>query len=272
MPRNPITTLFILALLSVTFANCTKHADGISGATGPAGQAGANGTGIKPSPITGYIQLYDPNNNPYSFSPAVRISVLKGDSVLAVTTDSSGKFSLPPLPPGNYDLHVTKSGFDSLQIYVQHSAGDDAKFIGGTKMFQSLATKIISQSYSFQPYYNDNLLTVTTSFSDNLANGETVYRDFNYYFSHSRNVTSQTSEYTSSSINLTNGNGVSWQFLLSNLSQYAVKPFHSGDSVYIKTVAAPYFLNQTYYYNYTANNYVQYPYLGDSTITSFKMP
>lgn len=271
MHRNHFAKLFVLSLLVVAGAGCTKHAEGIPGATGPAGQAGANGASVKSSPITGYIDLLDPYGAPFSYSPGVTLSTLKGDSTVIATTDSTGKFSLPALPPGNYDIHVTKSGFDSLKIFVQHAGGDEAKFIGGKKMYQTISAKITSQTPSFHQdiFGNSNLyLTTTLSVSSPVA----VERACYYFFSHSSIITGQNSDYTIGSGLATNGNQFTFQFLLTNLTQYARRPFHTGDSVYVKTILSHPFEIMSYYYDYAADRYIQYPYLGDSATTWFRMP
>jgi len=271
MPRHHFVKLLVLTVL-VAASGCTKKADGIAGATGPAGQAGTNGTAVKSSPVTGFIELNDPFANPYPFSPSVTLSVLKGDSLLTVTTDSSGKFSLPPLPPGNYNIHVTKPGFDSLEIYVQHSGGDEAKFIGGTKMIQTLSTKITNQGYSFQTdTYGNSTLLLTTTFTDPLITWP-VSREFLYCFSHTKGQPSQKSDYSYYSGQTTSGNQYILQFLMVNLTQNSPKPFHSGDTVYVETIVEHPFIDRDYYYDYTADRYVQYPYPGDSATTWFKMP
>src|SRR5262249_45981952 len=154
------------------------------------GQAGANGATVKSSPITGYIDLFDQYNDPFPFAPGVTVSVLKGDSLLTATTDTNGKFSLPALPPGNYDVHVPKPGFDSLKVFVQNAGGDEGQFIGGTKMIQHASTKVTG----FTNYILSSYLFLTTTISDPAANGS-VDRAFNYYYSHSSYPTSQNYDY-----------------------------------------------------------------------------
>jgi hypothetical protein len=267
MSRTHLLKFLVLALLVVTETQCTKHADGTTGAIGPAGQAGANGVGIKPSPITGYIELYDEFYNPLPYSPGANLSVLKGDSLFTAITDSSGKFSLPALPPGNYSIHVTKAGFDSLEIFVQHSGGDEAKFIGSTSLVHSITAKITGQTATIQGL---GLVLLTTTFSGPpLTIG--AQRNFWYYFSHSRNLTTQNNDAGFGQSSVTGTNQYQNQFYLSNLSQSS-HPFHSGDSVYVEVVLDHTFQAEYYYYDYANNRSVRYPYLGDSAITSFVMP
>jgi hypothetical protein len=271
MHRHHFAKLFVLSLW-VAASGCTKHAAGIPGSTGPAGQAGANGATVRPSPITGYIQLFDPFANPYPSSPGVTLAVKKGDSLLTSITDSSGKFSLGPLPPGNYDIQVTKPGFDSLKIFVQHSGGDEAKFIGETKLIQTLSTKITNQVYSFQQdAFGNASFVLTTTFTDPLITWP-VQRQFEYFFSHTRDRPSQNADYIAGSGQTTSGNQYTLQLLMVNLTQYSSKPFHSGDTVYLKTIVEHPFIDPPTYYDYSADRYVIYPYPGDSATLWFKMP
>jgi hypothetical protein len=271
MHRYQFATFFVLTLL-LTVSGCTKHAEGIAGATGPTGQAGANGATVKSSPITGFIQLFDPYANPYPTSPGVTLSVLKGDSLLTTTTDSTGKFAFPPVPPGSYSIHVTKPGFDSLEIYVQHSGGDDAKFLGETNLIQTLTAKIINQTASFQlDQFGNPEVVLTISYTDPVITWP-VQREFYFYFSHTPGRTSQNADYTIGSGYTTGGNQFSAQLLLTNLTQYSPKPFHSGDTVYLETIVEHNFINSPYYYDYSADRYISYPYPGDSATTWFKMP
>src|ERR1700754_931581 len=98
--------IYVLLLLPtiLTLPGCTKHADGIPGAAGPAGPPGSDGVGIKPSAITGFVALYDQYGFQGSSNAGVVVSTLNKDTAVTAVTDSLGKFSLPPLPPGNYDL------------------------------------------------------------------------------------------------------------------------------------------------------------------------
>lgn len=272
MLRNHFAKLLAFALLSATGAGCTKHADGIPGATGPAGQAGTNGIAVKPSPVTGYIDLVDPYNRPLPPAPGVTLSVKTGDSLVTAITDSTGKFSLGPLPPGTYSIDVKKNGFDSLKIFVQHSGGDEAKFIGGTTMFQSLTTKISSQTYYFQTdTYGDITLYLTTTLGSPIPAGA-FEKDFQFDFSHTADFTSQSTDYGYISGQTSTGNQFTLQFLLINLTQNATNKFHSGDTVYVKTTEIHPFESRSWYYDYSTDRYISYPYPGDSAVTWFKMP
>jgi hypothetical protein len=273
MHRPPIINIFILFLLVVTAERCTKHADGIPGATGAAGQAGSNGSAVKSSPITGFIALVDPFGSPYLYSPGVSISLQTGNTTLTATTDSTGKFSLPALSPGNYSLHVTKPGYDSLDIYVQHSGGDEAKFIGSTKLYQTLSTKITSLTISFYTdiYSGGAGINLNTTLAVP-SNTPTTERDFYFYFSHFANPTSKSYDVQSGMGTTATGNQLTLPYLLANITDNSKYTFHSGDTVYLKMVEIHPFTSLTSYYDYTADRYISYPYPGDSTTTWFRMP
>lgn len=262
MHQKQNTLLYILTLILVAASACTKHANGITGPAGAAGQSGSNGATIKPSPVTGYIQLIDEYLNPYPSSAGVTLSLLKKDSPVLATTDSTGNFTFPPLPPGSYDIHVTKPGFDSVKIFVVHSGGDEAKFIGSTRLFQSLTDRITSQTASITTdVFNDKLLILNTNFTG-LPITTASQRWFNFYLSRSKNVTSVNYDFMGNPAHTTSGTN---QFQLQLPLVQA--GYNTGDTVYIKTCAAP--LTQTTWFDYLSNRSINYPYLGDSAVTSF---
>jgi len=268
MQRNHLIKFFFLALLAVANIHCTKQAGDITGPAGPAGQAGANGTNVKSSPVNGYIALFDQYNNPFPSSGGVNISVLNGDSLLKTTTDSTGKFAFPPLPSGAYSLHVTKPGFDSLEIFFRHSGGDEAKFLGSTEMVQTQSTKITSQSPVLLAYPpSGTSLNLTTYFSGPPLSISTQ-RSFYFYFSHSKDLTSLNYEYMTGTGGPTGNNQITDLIPLSSLSSSG-KSYNPGDTVYVKTFIAAPFDAQTTWFDYAANRSVPYPYYGDSTVTWF---
>jgi len=271
MHRKPLVRLFILTLLAFADSRCTKHADGITGPPGPAGQTGASGTGVKSSPVTGYINLYDQYDNPFTSSGGVTVTILKGDSLLATTTDSTGKFALPPLPPGNYDIHATKTGFDSLEIYFVHSGGDEAKFLGITRMFQSVTTKITNETITLTPNTTFGpAVNLTTSFTGPPMT-QTTLRTFWFFMSHSKNPTTKNYEYGSGQSGSTYSNQQTTTIYLSNINSGG-KPYNSGDTVYVKTVVGGPIDGLSYWYDYPTDKSVLYPYYGDSTLTWFQYP
>ena len=272
MHRIHTLHLLLIAFLAGAGAGCTKQAVGLPGATGPAGQAGANGSAVKPSPITGYIDLFDQYANPYPSSAGATLSLRTTDTLVTATTDSTGNFSLGPVGPGNYEIKVTKPGFDSLEFYVQHSGGNEPKFVGAINMLQTLTWKITGQTVAFQSDgFGNSELVLTSTFTGPPMTAE-GQRGFFFYFSHSSNVSSQNNAYALGSSYISGTNQMQFQFLLNNLTMYSRPNFSSGDSVYVKTIATHPTSALSYFYDYSTNLSYSYPYVGDSTVTSFILP
>jgi hypothetical protein len=269
--RTSKLILFLFAL-SIAYLACTKHATGITGPQGPAGPAGTNGDSINPSPITGYIDLYDQYGYSDSSDAGVELWTMKGDSLKTATTDSVGNFAFSPLPPGNYDIHITKPGYDSLKTFVQHSGGNEAKFIGAIRMDQHPVTKILSVTLSIQQdVFNNNVLFATVAFDGPLSVGHQT-RDFNFYFSKSPNPTSAKYDVVSNSPNSsTDANLYTLQYELGNLTTSGIT-YAPGDTVYMKTIVAPSPNSVTSWFDYATYTTISYPYLGDSLASTFTWP
>jgi hypothetical protein len=270
--RKYIHLLLLLPAL-LTLPGCTKHADGIPGAVGPAGPAGSDGAGIKPSAITGFVALYDQYGFQGSSNAGVVISTLNKDTPVTATTDSLGKFSLPPLPPGNYDLHFNKTGYDSLKVFVQHSGGDEPKFIGDVRLEEHVTTHITSETFGFTPllFFNDTILLVNLTFNGPPSTFKTLHH-FSFYFSHSKNVSSQNYDYMELGNNeATTTNTYQLQFIIENLTASG-RVYLPGDTVYLKTFVSPVPQSATTWFDYTTYKAIAYPYLGDSLVNYFVWP
>jgi len=264
--------ILFLSVLSAGFLACTKHAIGTTGPQGPAGPAGANGDSVKPSPITGYIDLYDQYGYPDSSDAGVELWTIIGDSIETAATDSIGNFAFSPLPPGNYDIHITKPGYDSLKTFVQHSGGNEAKFIGAIRMDQHQVTKILSVTLSVQKdVFNNNILFATVDFDGPPSAGH-QQRAFNFYFSKTPNVTSARYDVVSNGPNTNTGsNQYTLQYELGNLTATGIS-YATGDTVYMKTIVAPGGNALTSWFDYATYNTISYPYLGDSLSSTFTWP
>ncbi|MCF6405327.1 carboxypeptidase-like regulatory domain-containing protein [Chitinophaga filiformis] len=132
--KNIVLLSFLLCL---TMA-CIKE--------GPPGPKGPDGPPFAwpPAQITGYIELYDQLGGLMARADSVLLHTYNADSMFSVYTDSSGHFRLHQLPPGNYDISISKPGFDSLHMYVQHAGGALDKFTGVTGMSEHVTTKLLS--------------------------------------------------------------------------------------------------------------------------------
>jgi len=268
--------IFVLLVLLGSFYGCTKKADGIVGPTGPAGANGADGKN-KASAITGYVNLFDQYGEPDSSNAGVNISAQSGDSVVSAVSDNTGKFVLPNLPIGSYDLHFKKNGFDSLKVYVVHSGGDEDKFIGIVRLNESLTTNITSEPFSFtnSVFPNDTnfVLQVYINFSGPPATRFTR-RDFNLYFSRSVSVGSHAYDVAVTTIGSSETDNSNQYAISEYLGNFGSQGFHyaKGDTVYVKTYAVPVGSTWTSWFDYATNQNINYPYFGDSTLNYFTWP
>jgi len=269
--RKYVSILF-LTILTIWHTSCTKHAVGIEGPAGATGPAGANGDAISPSAITGFIELYDQYGFQNSSNAGVILSAMKGDTIETATTDSIGKFILPPLPPGNYDIHVKKAGFDSLKVFVQHSAGNEPKFIGIVRLDASLTTKITNETLNIQSdVFGDKLLVVNVSFNGPPSTNQTL-TNFNFYFSKSKNLSTQNYDaMTPGNNEATATNNYQLQYVLANITAAGIN-YSSGDTIYIKTYVSPAPGAATSWFDYTTYQTISYPYPGDSVVNHFLWP
>jgi len=270
--KNVFALLIALSFL----CRCTKKADGIIGPTGPAGANGADGKN-KASAITGYVNLFDQYGEPDSSNGGVNVSAQSGDSIINAISDITGKFSLPNLPIGSYDLHFKKNGFDSLKVYVTHSGGDEDKFIGIVRLNESLTTSITSEPFSFYnsifPNDTNLVLQVFINFSGPPTSSFTR-RDFNLYFSRSVSVSSQNYDVSVTSIGSSETNNSNQYTISEYLENFINQGFHyaKGDTVYVKTYVVPVGSMWTTWFNYATNQNINYPYFGDSTLNYFTWP
>lgn len=267
-----ILALFISGLINA----CTKKADGITGPTGPQGPAGADGQ-YKASAVTGYVNAYNQYGMPGLSNAGINVSTKKGDSIISAVSGSTGKFSLPNLVPGNYDLLFKKDGYDSLKVYVVHSGGDEDKFIGIVNVNASLTTKITSVDFNYtsSPFPNDtNLVLLLNVNFDGPPETFDTRRDFNVYFSKSISVSSGNYDiYISSTGNgaLTNNNQYPFSYPLINFINSGYH-YNKGDTVYVKTCIVPVGSALTSWFDYATYKTISYPYKGDSLQNYFIWP
>jgi hypothetical protein len=266
--------ILLFLFVVYTMASCTKKADGIIGPTGPPGPAGASSQ-VNPSAITGYVNLVDQYGIPYTDYSGATVTTLKGDTLISSNTDNTGKFELPALPPGNYDILFKKSGYDSLKVYVQHSAGNEDKFIGIVKINEHVATNILSESTSLIQdafYMYDSILSVQFIINfDGPAMTSTTRRDFAMYFSHSAQVSSSHADIFINTLGYstnTGTNSYTFQYSLANFSARGISYLHN-DTVYVKTYVIPVNGTATSWFDYISDQNIAYPYPGDSTLTYF---
>jgi len=92
--------------------------------------------------ISGYVSAYDENGVAAAKSGTV-VSVDNSSPQLAATTDASGKFELPAVPTGTYNLTFARPGFGTFRrIGVGHLGGPEATFLANTVLAQASGTAV----------------------------------------------------------------------------------------------------------------------------------
>ncbi len=272
---NSIVVL-IFAFGSI-FLSCTKTATGLVGPAGPQGQGGANAVDT-PNAITGFVNLFDQYGNRVSSFAGLQVSTKTHDSVVSTVTDSIGKFRLPGLIIGTYDLLFKGNSYDSMMVHVDNSGGDEDKFIGIVNVNQQVTTNIVSEDISLlQGQFNMYDSVFTLQFYINIDGPPlslTTRRDFGFYFSRSKQVNMNQYDlalntYGYSLLSATNTYPFSYD--LSNFTNRNIN-YQLGDTVYIKTYIIPVSGKTTTWFNYSNYQTIDYPYVGDSTLSYFIWP
>lgn len=249
---------------------CTKKADGLPGPTGPAGNAGS-GANDSRSAITGFVRLTNQYSIPEQAYDGVQVSTKMGDSAIKVTTDQSGKFTLPALKSGTYRILFQKNGYDSIAENVVHSAGSQDKFIGIVEMDGSLTTHILDQTMQllhsqFTP--GVKYLELTTNV-DGPPLTDYTRRYFAIYFSTTADVSDQHFIYQYNGSSNNEGTNQLIIQIYFNGQMIGNTQMHAGDSVYVKTYFTPDPGMQTTWFDSNTYENIPYPYTGDSVVKSF---
>ncbi|HTQ66465.1 MAG TPA: carboxypeptidase-like regulatory domain-containing protein [Puia sp.] len=272
--KNRIWITVISAVIIIGYS-CTKQAEGTVGPMGLQGDPGANATS-SPSAITGFVRMTDQYGFPSSDYDSVKVLALKGDSLISVMTDASGKFSLPSLTAGTYAIRFKKNGYDSFVVNTDHSGGNSDKFIGIVQLNQSVTTKITNETLGmldnpFEPYDTIKILQVNVSFDGPPAS--TPYpRYFDIYFAKSSQVGNLNYDVVSSgNTGFTFSNSLPIQFPLENFLSMNIK-YKKGDTVYLKTYVVPVLSQRTSWFDINTYQDISYPYKGDSILKYFIWP
>ena len=233
---------------------------------GPVGPKGPDGPPYTwpPGDITGFIELHDQFGNVMGMRDSVLLHTHNADSIFRAYTDSNGHFRLKDLPPGNYDISVSKPGFDSLHMYIEHAGGKRDKFTGITAISQHLTTRLVSLNVSASHINNYFLITAhgifewPQPFSNNVIN-------FNAYLDTSSSRSPGGS--LSTLVNLgqgyvTNIDSVRGELQVSfSLAEQLVSP---STVFYVTIVITPPYFTHRSWFNYATEMQVPYPYVGDS--------
>ncbi|PSL33491.1 carboxypeptidase-like regulatory domain-containing protein [Chitinophaga ginsengisoli] len=257
--KNIIFLSFFLCLIMA----CVKE--------GPPGPKGPDGPPYTwpPGNITGYIDLLSQSGWPFIVrKDSVRLQITNIDSIISTYTDTTGYFHFDSIPPGNYDIGISKPGYDSLHLYVQHAGGAIDKFTGATSLSKHITTKLVSISGFSRREYNSIRIGATVIFEwpDPPNTSSASVCGFRFFADRSAipgngRIVSEGSIY-----NIRNIDGVKGQMYGEFVISASGIP--SGTQFYVTAAAAPPVRVQKPWFDYTSGMQVPYPYLGDSIKTT----
>ena len=230
---------------------------------GPPGPKGPDGPPYTwpPGNITGYVELRDEFGLLMDRRDSILLQTYNADSIFRAYTDTNGYFNLRAIPPGNYDISLSKPGFDSIHTFVQHAGGQIDKFIGTIPMRQHVTTRLISLTAT--SYKDGNLIRIPVELVFNwpapprkLVSGFVISVDTS---SARRNSLGYGGIPT-----ITDIDGVKGK--MSQMRWVFATDVPPGTTLYISARVQP-AEPRILWYNYATGAQVLYPYLGDSIKT-----
>ncbi len=230
---------------------------------GPPGPKGPDGPPYAwpPGNITGYVELRDEFGSLMEKRDSVLLQTYNADSIFRAYTDTNGFFNLKAIPPGNYDISLSKPGFDSIHTFVQHAGGQIDKFIGNVPMRQHVTTKLISLTAT--AYKEDNLIRIPLEL---VFNWPAPPRKLVSGFVISVDTSSVRREFLGFEgiSTITDIDGVRGK--MSQIRSVSANIVPSGTTLYISVRVRP-AEPSILWYSYATGTQVSYPYLGDSIRT-----
>ena len=97
----------------------------------------------KENDIVGFVTLFDEFGTRLGDNAGMKIAVENSTPALEATTDATGKFLLPKVKAGTYNLLYTKTGFGLFKrLSVTHAGGDAPTSTGNNNLWQTAQTLI----------------------------------------------------------------------------------------------------------------------------------
>ncbi|MCF6406576.1 carboxypeptidase-like regulatory domain-containing protein [Chitinophaga filiformis] len=256
--KNIIFLSFFLCLIMA----CVKE--------GPPGPKGPDGPPYTwpPGNITGYIEFRD-QFGALLFTvekDSVLVQTYNADSVFRAYTDSTGYFILSDVPPGNYDISISKAGYDSLHMYVKHAGGEIDKFTGTTSMSQPITTRFVSITAQALIDISSNVIRVNAQavFEWPKPPGKLV-SGFRFFLDRSAVPGDGRLAFDVPAQWISDIDGVTGRAIAT--FQLPITTVPSGTQLYVTAAAAPPATAYKPWLDYTSGAQIPYPYLGDSIKT-----
>lgn len=241
-----ISQLIVAVLCAGALLSGCKGKDG---APGPAGTPGTPGLAGTPGPagpnltgtIIGFVNPVDEFNRPQTKS-GVTVTLENVTPAVTATTDANGRFELPNVRNGTYNIVYTKAGFGTNKTQgYPHLGGDQPTFLYNRELTGISTTTVPTVTIgSVQPpftgsnYTNDYVVPITAT----LANSNQPIQSYGglealVFVGNSNNVTSTTG------IEITSLSGSGQTYLTrSSLNQ---RGFATGTTAYAILYGAPYY-------------------------------
>lgn len=123
-----------IALMAIMFMGCKKEyiTNEIINTNAP-----------KNNDIVGFVTLFDEFGNRLPDNAGMKITIENTSPAIEATTDANGKFVLPLVKAGTYNLAYTKIGFGVFKrLSVTHAGGDLPTSTGNNNLWQTAQTLI----------------------------------------------------------------------------------------------------------------------------------
>lgn len=220
---------FTNSLLPAAFA-AALLLGGCKGKDGDPGPAGQNLTGT----ILGYVNPVDENGSPLAKSGVV-ISIDGANPTATATSGTDGKFELPGVKSGTYNLSFTRNGLTTFRRFgLAHVGGDQPTYLGSVTLSQASTVTVPAFSATTSPGSG----TVTFNLTMASPTPTTVFR-YAVLANSSNSVSPATSPilFTSSAASSTSVTSYTSSITLSRTT-LTNAGFASGSTVYLAAVGS----------------------------------
>ena len=166
----------------------------VAGPQGPPGADGVPGNSILTGTISGKILLYDSLGNPVSDNSGATISVDSTSPLLQSVSASDGRFSIPSVKAGDYDLTTSKQGYGSMHIFnFLNAGGSNPSQTGNIELGQQVSSNLDIKNLTVDTssYGSFHFMVVTIT----LAHLQKTSNPVLLYISHASGVSNQSNDY-----------------------------------------------------------------------------
>jgi hypothetical protein len=113
---------YLLFILLLSLSCHKKDIVGPQGPQGSGGQSGSNGA-ISKGDIQGKVLLYDTLGKPLPGNSGATVFLENTSPLLQAVTSADGSFTIPSVPPGDYNLSIQGQGYGTMRYLNVVNAG-----------------------------------------------------------------------------------------------------------------------------------------------------